>query len=343
MSAPVRRLTRIQFRRGTAKEWRKANPVLAAGEPGYETDTGKSKIGDGKRKWKRLDYRLDTSDLDERFIKKSTKQTEETQDVTLFRVRPKTDGWGDFKLLVSSYPNVADGSYNHAAFLGWNPDRKHGSEKAGKPAMVIGWEDNFYDTLPNGDRNHGPEFYVEHATPDGSASHFRPIYMRGSNEPGHNRWATHFDIGTDGEGHLDVFAGKFERALFTVNSRRVQSTRDVVITGHNLTITPPDGQSIFRISSVNPTFQLAVNNTTAWTTQALGVNTLAFSDKSSRQHLVLEHGATAATARTTVNSALAVAGPLGFYGAKPVAKPTGVPVTAEGVHAALVTLGLIES
>lgn len=34
-------------------------------------------------------------------------------------------------------------------------------------------------------------------------------------------------------------------------------------------------------------------------------------------------------------------GKLGFYGQVPVVKPTSVPVTAEGIHAALVTLGLI--
>jgi hypothetical protein len=32
---------------------------------------------------------------------------------------------------------------------------------------------------------------------------------------------------------------------------------------------------------------------------------------------------------------------LGFFGATPVAQPTSVPVTAAGIHAALVSLGLI--
>lgn len=36
-------------------------------------------------------------------------------------------------------------------------------------------------------------------------------------------------------------------------------------------------------------------------------------------------------------------GTVGFYGTTPVTKPTGVPVTAAGVHAALVTLGLISA
>lgn len=37
----------IQVRRGDSSAWSTANPVLASGEPGYETDTGSLKIGDG--------------------------------------------------------------------------------------------------------------------------------------------------------------------------------------------------------------------------------------------------------------------------------------------------------
>lgn len=32
------------------------NPVLRVGEPGFETDTGKLKIGDGLTHWRELDY-----------------------------------------------------------------------------------------------------------------------------------------------------------------------------------------------------------------------------------------------------------------------------------------------
>jgi hypothetical protein len=39
--------TRIKLRRDTAANWLDANPILAAGEPGLETDTGKIKYGDG--------------------------------------------------------------------------------------------------------------------------------------------------------------------------------------------------------------------------------------------------------------------------------------------------------
>ena len=50
--------TQFQFRRGTAAQWTSANPTLAAGEFGYETDTGKAKIGDGTTAWASLSYAL---------------------------------------------------------------------------------------------------------------------------------------------------------------------------------------------------------------------------------------------------------------------------------------------
>lgn len=46
----------IQLRRGTAAEWTDADPVLAEGEVGVETDTGQIKIGDGSNAWSSLDY-----------------------------------------------------------------------------------------------------------------------------------------------------------------------------------------------------------------------------------------------------------------------------------------------
>jgi hypothetical protein len=49
-------LVKIQVRRDTAANWTASNPVLAAGEPGFETDTGKVKYGDGVRNWATLPY-----------------------------------------------------------------------------------------------------------------------------------------------------------------------------------------------------------------------------------------------------------------------------------------------
>jgi hypothetical protein len=47
---------RMQQRRGTAEQWDLANPVLAAGEIGFETDTSQFKIGDGVTTWENLSY-----------------------------------------------------------------------------------------------------------------------------------------------------------------------------------------------------------------------------------------------------------------------------------------------
>jgi hypothetical protein len=51
----------IKTRRGTAAEWSAANPTLAAGEPGYETDTGILKYGDGVTAYNSLPARVPTS------------------------------------------------------------------------------------------------------------------------------------------------------------------------------------------------------------------------------------------------------------------------------------------
>ena len=51
--------TRMQQRRGTASQWTSANPVLNAGEMGWESDTNKFKIGDGTNHWADLDYFAD--------------------------------------------------------------------------------------------------------------------------------------------------------------------------------------------------------------------------------------------------------------------------------------------
>lgn len=49
-------MTTIKLRRGTASEWTTANPILAAGEMGIETDTRKFKFGDGTTPWNTLAY-----------------------------------------------------------------------------------------------------------------------------------------------------------------------------------------------------------------------------------------------------------------------------------------------
>ena len=46
----------IQLKRGDAADWTAANPTLAAGEFGFEADTGKFKVGNGSAAWTALGY-----------------------------------------------------------------------------------------------------------------------------------------------------------------------------------------------------------------------------------------------------------------------------------------------
>lgn len=53
----------IQLRSDTAANWVSVNPTLAVGETGFETDTGKLKVGTGSTAWNSLLYVTDASDL----------------------------------------------------------------------------------------------------------------------------------------------------------------------------------------------------------------------------------------------------------------------------------------
>lgn len=49
-------IAQIQFKRGTAQRFIEVNPLLSEGEPGFEYDTYKLKIGDGVHYWNDLPY-----------------------------------------------------------------------------------------------------------------------------------------------------------------------------------------------------------------------------------------------------------------------------------------------
>lgn len=57
-------MTRIQMRRDTAANWASNNPTPFAGEPCFETDTGKLKIGDGSTAYNDLAYQGDVASLE---------------------------------------------------------------------------------------------------------------------------------------------------------------------------------------------------------------------------------------------------------------------------------------
>ena len=63
--------SRFQIRRGTAAEWTASNPTLAAGEWGFEKDTGRFKIGRGTLTWTALEYAGLTPNTNDTFANKT--------------------------------------------------------------------------------------------------------------------------------------------------------------------------------------------------------------------------------------------------------------------------------
>lgn len=55
--------SQIQIRRDTASNWSSANPTLAQGELGIETDTRNVKVGDGSTAWSSLAYLVNQTTL----------------------------------------------------------------------------------------------------------------------------------------------------------------------------------------------------------------------------------------------------------------------------------------
>ena len=96
----------IQFRRGTAQEWIQKDPILDSGEPGFETDTGLYKIGDGIRHWSELQYANQASSPlilgdNADFVQKTTVRSAEVDfkaigETDIFEVPP------DFMFLIDS-------------------------------------------------------------------------------------------------------------------------------------------------------------------------------------------------------------------------------------------------
>ena len=60
--------SKFYFKRGKAASWTKQNILLGPGEPGFELDTGKLKIGNGVDKWNDLPYIVNKDTLPDEII-----------------------------------------------------------------------------------------------------------------------------------------------------------------------------------------------------------------------------------------------------------------------------------
>lgn len=67
--------SKFYFKRGKAASWTKQNILLGPGEPGFELDTGKLKVGNGVDKWNDLPYIVNKDTLPDEIIYYLGKQT----------------------------------------------------------------------------------------------------------------------------------------------------------------------------------------------------------------------------------------------------------------------------
>lgn len=81
-------MTRIQLRHDTATNWTTANPILAEGEVGVETDTNKFKIGDGITTWSELAYQGSNVDLSNYYTKTQTDSLLEEKEDSIVAIAP---------------------------------------------------------------------------------------------------------------------------------------------------------------------------------------------------------------------------------------------------------------
>lgn len=84
----------IQLRRDTAANWTSANPTLAAGELGLETDTARYKIGNGSTAWASLSYSsLPSNAIDANIVNAKGDLIVGTADNTVARVPVGVNGY----------------------------------------------------------------------------------------------------------------------------------------------------------------------------------------------------------------------------------------------------------
>ena len=100
--------TTFKVRRGLADTWKQQNPVLAYGEPGFEKDTYKLKIGDGTTEWNLLPY-VNAEDLTE--LKEQINQlTTNVQSLNKVIGTPATEGvdaTGLFKQVAENTASIS--------------------------------------------------------------------------------------------------------------------------------------------------------------------------------------------------------------------------------------------
>ena len=151
---------RIKLRRDTAAAWTSANPILAAGEPGLETDTGKVKYGDGTTAWSSLGYSGGGNSLnDEGGVVVTAGSTEHwvaaqrREDKNIYGRGVRYDSEGNSYTLTETQDDADTiaviTKYSPTGTLLW----QHSIDQAQPCALAVDSNDNAYIALEGNDDN----------------------------------------------------------------------------------------------------------------------------------------------------------------------------------------------
>jgi hypothetical protein len=200
------------------------------------------------------------------------------------RLNSFTSGSAPFQEIQQSFANSGGGAgtYNHGVFIGWNAGRHAGDFgiQPGVPAILTGYEDNFYDT---GSSSYGTEWYVENWSGDGSLV-IRPFYSR--MRTGGNSAEIVHNIGEDANGLFQVNytnSGTPAPALIVSKAGGTISYGDVTVESSNVIIHGTQSGLTLDTTSFAPFVRFGFSGVTTWIWQALSTTNLILGDGTNSQ------------------------------------------------------------
>jgi predicted secreted protein len=104
----------IQFKRGTTKSWRGTKTKLAPGQPGYDKDKHKIKIGDGAKTWSELPYvsGLTAEEILDAETAAKSKQKLDAEDTTIITYGTETPDKNTIgKIYLQQYDTEPEADY----------------------------------------------------------------------------------------------------------------------------------------------------------------------------------------------------------------------------------------
>ena len=240
--------------------------------------------------------------------------------LTLFSLQPRDPDRAKFRLINhgASFTNDLGTAWDDVFTLGYNVAAGGSKEIAAEPSMVWQVETNYYS--PGGKA--WVECFWQYSPPNEAFGAIRPI-------------AVNYDRNADTAASANAVGMLLSAESFSFVT--ADGTKKLATIGQNgMELGAPKARNngLRLIGASGFATYIALDHGTAAQVLVLAADSPTYGS-------LRVGGSPIAYFLSTAGGGLQIAGRVGFYNKAPVAKPTGVAVTAAGIHAALVTLGLI--